>query len=184
MRSVLKRFLPGHFSIRHMALDAVLIVFALYISLWMRLGELHLEQHVHVLNRLALGFVVIRLVTFLAFGVYQSLWRYISTHDATRLAAAVLASLPLMVSLTYLFSDIGTLPRSFFIIDAFVCPALLMGVRLLRRRLFEVQMQPQKGHVSLGKLIIYGAGQNGRLLAQRLLTDPHRDRDLLGFIDD
>ncbi|MGZ6480610.1 MAG: polysaccharide biosynthesis protein [Bdellovibrionales bacterium] len=183
MRSILKRFLPGHFSLRHMALDAVLIYFALYISLWMRLGEMRLEEHVHVLNRLALWFVLIRLVTFLGFGVYQSLWRYISTYDATRLAAAVLASEPLMVSLTFVVS-IGTLPRSFFIIDAFVAPALLMSVRLLRRRLFEMKMAPQKGRVTLGKMIIYGAGQNGRLLAQRLLNDPHRDRDLLGFIDD
>ena len=166
-----------------MAADAVLITVALYISLWMRLGELHLGEHVHVLNRLAVGFVVIRLLTFLAFGVYQALWRYISTFDATRLAMAVLASMPLMVSMTYIFS-VGILPRSFFIIDIFVCTALCMGVRLLRRRLFEKQMQPQKGAVSLGRLIIYGAGQNGRLLAQRLVNDPHRDRDLLGFIDD
>lgn len=183
MHAVLKRFLPGHFSLRHMAVDAVLILIALYISLWMRLGELRLGDHVHVLNRLALLFVAIRLVTFLAFGVYQSLWRYISTFDANRLGAAVLLSTSLMVSLTYIVS-VGVLPRSFFIIDAFVCPALLMGVRLLRRRLFERRMQPQKGSVSLGKLIIYGAGQNGRLLAQRMMNDPNRDRDLLGFIDD
>ncbi len=38
--------------------------------------------------------------------------------------------------------------------------------------------------VTLGKIIIYGAGNNGRLLAQRLLSDPGRDRELLGFIDD
>ncbi|HMN70068.1 MAG TPA: nucleoside-diphosphate sugar epimerase/dehydratase [Bdellovibrionales bacterium] len=47
-----------------------------------------------------------------------------------------------------------------------------------------MQMQPGRSHVALGKLIIYGAGQNGRLLAQRLLSDPAREHDLLGFIDD
>ncbi len=184
MHAILKRFSPRHFSFRHLAADSVLILFSLYFSLWLRLGEARLDDHLAVLNRLALGFLVIRLTTFLGFGIYQSLWRYISTYDATRLVVAVFASLPLFVTLTYLFTDFGFLPRSFFVIDAFICPALLMGLRLLRRRLFERQMQPNRTLVSLGKMIIYGAGQNGRLLAQRLLNDPNRNMELLGFIDD
>ncbi len=183
MRTILKRFLPGHFSFLHLGADAALILVALYISLWMRLGELQLEDHVHVLNRLAALFVVIRLLFFVGFGVFESMWRYFSTHDAIRLSGAVLSSMPLLVSSTYVVS-VGLLPRSFFVIDVFVCTALLVSARMLRRRLFEYEMQPQKGSVSLGKLIIYGAGQNGRLLAQRLMSDPHRDRDMLGFIDD
>jgi len=55
-----------------------------------------------MLNRLAAGFVVVRVLMFLGFGIYQSMWRYISTFDATRLAAAVAASVPVFVSLTYL----------------------------------------------------------------------------------
>lgn len=184
MHVLVKRFSPSSFSFKHMAIDALLIVVSLYFSMWLRLGEGRLDDHLAMLNRMALGFVIIRLITFLAFGVYQSLWRYISTYDATRLTLAVMASLPLYISLTYFFADFGFLPRSFFVIDAFVCSALLMGIRLARRRLFERQMQPHRGQVSLGKMIIYGAGQNGRLLAQRLMSDPSRDRDLLGFVDD
>jgi FlaA1/EpsC-like NDP-sugar epimerase len=184
MQSILNRFSIRSLSFRHILMDAVLMAISLYLSLWLRTGGAKLDQHLSMLNRLALAFIAVRIFTFVAFGVYQSLWRYISTDDATRLTAAVLASLPLNVSLTYLFSNFGHMPRSFFVIDAFVCTALLMSVRLLRRRLFERTMQPQKSAVSLGRLIIYGAGQNGRLLAQRMMSDPHRDRDLLGFIDD
>lgn len=184
MHALLKRFSPSHFSIQHILIDAILIAASLYLSLWLRLGDERLDQHLEMLNRVAIGFVVLRLLTFLAFGVYESLWRYISTYDASRLTMAVMASLPLYITLTYFFADFGFLPRSFFVIDAFVCSALLMGIRLARRRAFERQMQPHRGQVSLGKLIIYGAGQNGRLLAQRLMSDPSRDRDLLGFVDD
>ncbi len=181
---ILKRFSPSRFSGRHVLVDGVLILTSLYFSLWLRLGEARLDDHLAMLNHMALAFVAIRVITFLGFGVYQSLWRYISTFDATRLALAVLVSLPLNVSLTYLANGFGFLPRAFFLIDAFVCPALLMSVRLLRRRLFERRRAPQTLRVSLGKLIIYGAGKNGRLLAQRMLGDPHRDRELLGFVDD
>ena len=181
-----KRFSLRSFSFRHLAVDALLITASLYFSLWLRLGDARLDEHLEALNHLALGFVVLRLVTMLSFGAYQILWRYISTSDATRLAIAVAASIPILVSWTYLFSGNGMLPlpRSFFVIDGFVCAAVLMGVRLLRRRLFERTMQAQTSSVSLGRLIIYGAGQNGRLLAQRMVSDPGRDRDLLGFIDD
>ena len=52
----------------------------------MRLGDNRLGDHLEALNALAPGFLILRLLTFLAFGVYQSLWRYISTYDARRLA--------------------------------------------------------------------------------------------------
>lgn len=184
MLQILKRFSPSRFSFKHLAVDGALITLSLYLSLWMRLGEARIDQHLSALNLFVGVFVLIRLLTFLGFGVYQSLWRYISTFDASRLAMAVLMSVPLMVSVTYLVPSFGYLPRSLFFIDTFVCTALLMTIRLARRRLFEIKMQPQQGSVSLGKLVIYGAGQNGRLLAQRMQNDPTRDRDLLGFIDD
>jgi len=167
-----------------MAFDAVAILASLYLSLWLRLGEARLDQHLTVLNDLALGFLFVRLMTLQALGVYQSMWRYTSTGDALRIVAGTVGSLPIMISLSYLLANVGFLPRSFFGIDAFVCTLLLMGMRLTRRGLFEAQMKAKKSAVSLGKMVIYGAGQNGRLLAQRLLNDPSRDRDLLGFIDD
>jgi FlaA1/EpsC-like NDP-sugar epimerase len=185
MQQIFRRFSPSRFSFQHIGLDVILMLASLYASLWLRLGEGQWDQHAPALHHLAAAFVLIRILTFIGFGVYQSLWRYISTHDATRLATAVASSMPLFISVTYFFPNAGPLPRSFFIIDAFVCATFLMGVRLLRRRVFEWRMSHhKKGEAILGKLIIYGAGNNGRLLAQRLLSDPARDRELLGFLDD
>ncbi len=184
MQSPLKHFSPKRFSWKHVLVDAILLLTSLYASLWLRTGDSRFDEHAHTLNQLALAFVGIRIVIYLAFGVYRSMWRYISTTDAQTLAIATAVSTPLLISLNFLSRELGTLPRSFFIIDAIVATAFLMAVRLARRQLFEKQMQPKKGRVTLGRLIIYGAGQNGRLLAQRLLSDPQRDRDLLGFVDD
>lgn len=184
MRHILSRFSLSRFSLKHLGLDAVLLALSLYLSLWMRLGDAKLDDHLETLNLLVIWLVLARLVIFLALGVYQSLWRYISTHDASRLALAVVISVPLFYSINYLAPGFGYLPRSLFLIDAFVATALLMSARLARRQLFEWQMRPARGAVTLGKMIIYGAGQNGRLLAQRLLSDPARDRELLGYIDD
>lgn len=184
MKQIFKRFSPGRIAFKHMAADSVLILASLYLSLWIRLGEARIDEHVDSLNRLAAAFLVIRLLSLTGFGVYQSMWRYISIFDAIRLAKAVGFSMFLMISLTYLAPELGYLPRSFFIIDALVCGGLMMSLRLLRRRLFEKQMSPAKSQLGLGKMVIYGAGMNGKLLAQRLLSDPNREVELLGFIDD
>jgi len=189
MTPILKRFLPSRFSFKHLATDAILLLASLYLSLWLRLGETRLDEHIETLNLLAAGFVLIRLVVFLAFGVYRSMWRYISTPDAITLASAILTSTPLMVSLTYIVPTWGYLPRSLFVIDALMSMALLMSVRLVRRRLFErgrygSNSGTRRTGNPLGKLLIYGAGQNGLLLAQRMRNDASLDRELIGFIDD
>ena len=172
------------FSPVHALVDVTLLTVSLYASLYIRLGEAHLDEHLSTLNKLAPLLVLTRFAIFLPFGIYKCLWRYVSTGDAARLGLATLTSVPFMISVTYLFESFGYLPRTFFVIDALVAGAFLTGVRLARRQLFELKMRPARGATTLGKLIIYGAGQNGRLLAQRLMNDPARDRDVLGFIDD
>lgn len=184
MQQILKRFSPRNFSMKHVLIDIVLIVASFYISLWLRVGSHGLSEHIETLHALVLPFLFVRVLTLMGFGVYQSMWRYISSRDASTLAVSIATSVPVLVTITYLTNELGFLPRSFFVIDAFVSTGLLMGVRVLRRRIFEHNFKPEARGVSLGKMIIYGAGQNGRFLAQRLLSDPALDRDILGFIDD
>ncbi len=185
MKRVIHRFRPGAFSFKHLGTDALLIVISLYLSLWLRLGEARIDEHLDALNRFALIFLGLRLLSLLGWGVYQSMWRYISIPDALTLGKAVLFSVPLLISATYVLPDFGLIPRSLFFIDAFVVMALLMGARLLRRRVYEGQAaKSAKATQKMGKVIIYGAGTNGRHLAQRFASDPARNVEVLGFIDD
>jgi FlaA1/EpsC-like NDP-sugar epimerase len=184
MKSVFSFPKPTLPSWRHVLADAVLIVAALYFSLWMRLGTGALHEHLYALNHFVGIFLAARLVVFFILGVYQSMWRYTSARDAVILSTAVLLSTVIFIAVTYLLPSLGYLPRSLFVIDAFVSTAMLMSMRIVRRFIFESTMRPSRSAISLGKVLIYGAGQNGRLLAQRMLTDPNRDRELLGFVDD
>ena len=184
MQSFWPRLRLSAVSPKHVLADTAILVASLYASLWLRLGEGKIDQHLHTLNLLVPVFVCLRLFTFASLGVYRSMWRYVSADDAARLGFGVACSLPLLVSATYVVPEIGYLPRSFFIIDAINVTWALMALRLMRRRLFERQMRPARDGVDLGRVLIYGAGQNGRLLAQRLTTDPLAHRQVLGFVDD
>lgn len=184
MKAVAHRFSINSFSLKHLATDAILLVASLYLSLWLRLGFLRLDEHLTALNHFVLIFVAIRLLCLLGWGVYQSMWRYISVPDAMTLAKGIATSVPLLVTVTYVIPSFGYLPRSLFIIDGVTSLMLLMGTRLLRRRLYEAKASKDVPKQLMGKIIIYGAGTNGRHLAQRLLSDPTRSYEILGFIDD
>ncbi len=163
--------------------DVALILVSLYLSLWYRTDPASFAVHVQALHRWALVFVTIRIGCFVSIGVYRSLWRYISVPDVFRLARAVAVSVPLLISATYVFPKIGYLPRSLFFIDGFVSLALLTAARLVRRRCHEWS-QRGKQRPSPHRILIYGAGLNGRTLAQQILNNLDSSVQIVGFVDD
>ena len=181
MKSFARRFNPFSLSIKHISVDILLMTVSLYVSLFMRTGTAQLDQHLGALVHFAPLFLIIRLTCFVAFGVYQCMWRYVSIPDATRIAQATGFSMLLMIACTYIFRDFGTLPRSFFFIDAFVCTAAVMSARLLRRRLYEMRDTRPEGS-ALSRVLIYGAGSTGRMFAQSLIGQSNLK--VIGYVDD
>ena len=162
-----RRFRLQSLSLMHIGTDVVLILLSLFLSLYLRTGTLSLDQHLQALEYWTPIFVALRVFSFIGFGVYLCMWRYVSIPDAVRMAEATALSILLMIAATYFYPGFGTLPRSFFFIDGFVSLGMLTGARLLRRRIYE------RGHnnvqqTSLSSVMIYGAGTTGRMFAQRI----------------
>jgi FlaA1/EpsC-like NDP-sugar epimerase len=183
LRRFAKNYSPRFWSIKHIAIDSVLIVGSLFFSLLLRTGRLGIEDHLSALERWAGFFLALRILTYIGFGVYQCMWRYVSVSDAVRLAQATAFSAMLMITATFLYPHFGALPRSFFFIDAFVCLSALMGARGFRRRLYE------RGGTTINtdapsRVLIYGAGSSGRMFVQRMRTTPDRGVQVVGYIDD
>ncbi len=179
-----RRFSPKSWSYQHVLTDSVILATAMYFSLWLRLGSTDNDGHWEALNRFIAIFVIIQILCMMSFGVYRSMWRYISAADAIVLAKAISVATPLLISVTFILKDFGSLPRSVFFINAFVSLAFLMLMRVARRRVYELKSHSSRKDQYVGRMLIYGAGMNGRLFAQRLQNDPSRNMELLGFIDD
>lgn len=167
---------------RHVFTDIFLILASLYLSLFLRLGTDEFHEFFHVLNKHAALYLVIRLGTFVTLGVYDIIWRYFSTRDAMRLGRAVLLSSVLIVASSYIV-DIGRLPRAVFFIDSALVLLLLGGIRFFRRWLYE-QGSIDQLRRSGSPALIFGAGSNGRTLANRFSTDGSLGLNLIGFVDD
>ena len=167
---------------KHLAADLTVILASLYLAIYLRVGA-DFFSYAKILHLYLPGIIGIRVACMVGFGCYQVMWRYISTSDAVRLAKAIALSTAIIVALTFfLSSDVTRLPRSFYIIDALLAMMGLMGARLYRRMLYEgkANRQTRSGR----RTLIYGAGENGRLLAHRFKSDASLDTNVVGFIED
>ena len=177
MRKIKKPALP------HLFTDLAIIVSCLYLSLFLRLGRDELGEHIGTFHQYLPMIIVIRLGVNWLLGVYQIMWRYVSIRDAFNLARALAVSSMVIIAFSFfVFDRFGQLPRTIYMIDWVLVTMGLLGARLYRRLRYESRRTGlYRGGI---RTVIYGAGIQGRTLAQRFNTDTDIGVDLVGFIDD
>ncbi|MCM2282148.1 MAG: polysaccharide biosynthesis protein [Bdellovibrionaceae bacterium] len=170
-------------SPKHLAVDLVIILASLFTAGYLRVGPTDFRLYVGILQAYLPVIVLVRLACMTAFGCYSVMWRYISTIDASRLAKAISLSTAIIIAITFFLPpDMLRLPRSVYVIDALLVTIGLMGARLYRRLLYEGRANRETKDGK--RTLIYGAGENGRLLAHRFKSDSSLDTNVVGFIDD
>jgi FlaA1/EpsC-like NDP-sugar epimerase len=175
-----RRMLLRYRRIPIIALHIVLIAVSNYLAFWLKFdGRIPVTEIAEFLNLLP-WLILIRVLVFTPFKLFEGLWRYASIVDLRNIiVAAVLSSL-----LFYLFVH-GFLhqiqyPRSIFIIDTLILISLTGGVRLSRRLLSITHHF--KGE---RKVLLYGAGDAAEMIVRDMKNNGAMYRyDPIGFIDD
>jgi FlaA1/EpsC-like NDP-sugar epimerase len=125
--------------------------------------------------------LAVRLLVFASFGLYRTIWRYVSVADVLTIAkATTLGSLIYTVALL----AIGAAPpylRSILLLDWVLCLATVIGARFALRALREAERGGDA--VITRRALIAGAGEAGEQLirAVRAKTLPY---ELVGLVDD
>jgi FlaA1/EpsC-like NDP-sugar epimerase len=136
--------------------------------------------------------VAIRGLLFLPFGVYQGVWRYVGLWDFRNIIASIAASSVAFYFFVWFQFGSGY-PRSIFVIDALVLACLCGGLRLASRTLREgfrggflgrLTHQDSAGQDETKKLLIFGAGQAGELIARDIRNIAFHSYRSVGFVDD
>jgi nucleoside-diphosphate-sugar epimerase len=128
-----------------------------------------------------------RLLTNLIFRLYRIQWRYISSGDVLRIGRAYLAfSIVLLLMRFGLPVEVGILriPVSVIVIELLLSVIGAMGIRLLRRYIYEHQAQktiPPKREEPR-RLLLVGAGIMGANAAKEMAADS--SVRIVGFLDD
>lgn len=125
--------------------------------------------------------VAIRGLLFVPFHLYQGLWRYTSLYDLQWLALAIISSS--VVFAAFVVSPLGpeVFPRSVLIIDALLLSMLLGGLRMARRIYDELRAGGGSGN---RRVLIYGAGSAGQMIAREMRRASSAGILPVGFIDD
>lgn len=160
-------------------LDTIIITVAPYLALLLRFeGVVGSRQYQMVYDYLP-GIILIRLLTFYFFGLYNRLWRYASIHELLAITSAVTVSSVLIF--IYMFGMGSKLPRSIPIITWLIVLALVGLSRLFFRVLYMLRNTRK---ASCSKVLIIGAGDAGAMIARELRQRFYDTKNLIGFIDD
>ena len=165
-------------------LDVVLIALSYCLAHAAVFGPLTGDEPLRRFLLAAPVLVSVKLLTFLAMGVYRGLWRYVSIDDLIVFAKAVAAaSVVSVLALLFAFRFEG-FSRVVFILDGLILLVLLTGSRLTFRLFRQLLPAPRTSSGPRHRVLIYGAGDAGELLAQELLNNASLQCRPVGFADD
>ena len=150
-----------------------------HVAFWLRFdGDVPPAQMVIFVGMLP-WLIVIRALSFIPFRLYEGLWRYAGLWDLRNIVGATLSGSVAFFALVHWGFGLTGYPRSVFLIDSLVLILLLGGMRMVRRLYREAARLDRSKRV-----LIYGAGNAGEMIARDMRTNRVHGYVPVGFIDD
>jgi FlaA1/EpsC-like NDP-sugar epimerase len=200
-----QRFLISRHRLWQVAVDAALVSVALYVAFLWRFDFHILPYYRHLLWSIFACVVVVKMLTFMGFGLYNKWWRYSGVSDLTHIIQATivasgLALLAATLAARYLQSPIypphnfppgsrptnvaiKSVPLGIVTVDWIFTLALLGGARLLARMAWERPWQHQLSR-DRKRVLVVGAGDGGELVVREMLKTRMIRYQPVGFVDD
>jgi len=147
------------------------------------------------IDRLAIQLPLVVMVQFsslLLTGIYSFVWRYVSLRElGTFVRAAALAALPIVllrVTLPEAYEDWRT-PLSVIFMDTVLAFGGLLGLRILRRLLYERSERVRRANGGTAedraqRALLVGAGRAGVLAMREIEGRGDLGLEVVGFVDD
>lgn len=120
-----------------LALDSTAASLALFIALYLRVGNYASQKMIDGLNEAMVISLVSSAFIFYALGLHRRIWRYTSVSDILRVAEAITLAIACLIIILLLTGRAGWMPRSLPLIQWFVLIVIMGGARVSRRLLFE-----------------------------------------------
>ncbi|MBU1175770.1 MAG: hypothetical protein KKH72_10255 [Alphaproteobacteria bacterium] len=152
------------------ALDIVMLSFAVWLSLSLRLGT-WVVPSLHQWGAIVLA-PIVAVPVFVRMGLYRAVIRYLPERAFWTIGRAVLLATLAWIGVIFIFevTRLALIPRSITLIYGILAIALVGGSRFAFKYILHASASVDPGKRNL---ILYGAGQTGAAIAaaQRLLFD-------------
>ena len=171
--------LPYVRQVAIVAIDGVLVILSYYAvhSTWFGSGDVVDSR---LLQSLPIVFSC-KMAALALFRGHVRMWRYTNTHDLIALVQASTVGSVLAVLATLFLHNFVGYSRAVFALDWILFSALLASSRLMLRGLSEV-LRP--GPDAGTRVLIYGAGNGGVALLEKLRRNADLGRIVIGFLDE
>ncbi|HZW40010.1 MAG TPA: nucleoside-diphosphate sugar epimerase/dehydratase [Ignavibacteriaceae bacterium] len=130
-------------------------------------------------------FIILKLIVFSSFKLYDISWKYVSLQDLAQIGKACLISNGLLFIIIY-GTDIPFIagfPKSVLLIDLFLSFLFTSAFKISKRMYLEV-MRTSIKKSELKRTLIIGAGSSGEQLLRDINRSQTRKFYPIGFIDD
>ncbi len=173
-------------------LDGFVLVAAMVLAYLLRFdfatGRIHWEN---VVTQLPLV-VGLQVAGYAFWGVYSFIWRYVGLAELRAfLGGTATAAIPLLVLRVSLPDAYGVwrMPVSVILVDAVLALAGTLGLRVIRRLLFErferkENERARKAECGPLRTLLVGAGRAGLLAVREIAGRGDLSFDIRGFVDD
>lgn len=163
--------------------DVFIIVSSYYLALWLRFdGVINPKYYESFISYVSV-LVLIKVIIFMIFRLYRSLWEYASIEELMNICIAVFAANTAAV--TYLVLMQAHLPRSVYVMAGVFDLLMVGGVRFTYRALRRFRNKNFLIRNSRAKnVIIVGAGDAGALIVKELKNHLELNYNVIGIIDD
>lgn len=180
-------------SLPQLAADGVLVALAYFLAYRLRFDDLFPPRYEELYEATAIPAVIIPLVVFVLFRLYQKWWRYSSLRDLETNVLAALVAVAGVATYVAVFApvkrptgegDVGlTIPAGVLTLFLLMTLAFTLGARLGARAFHERRHGFRLRHDARTVLIV-GAGDGGRLVLREMLRNPQLRLAPVGFVDD
>ena len=169
--------------------DAIIFVMAIVLAYLFRFEFVLDSNNTRQILFLILWMIPLKIIVFLAFGIYRGMWRFTSIKDFWLLAQACALSL-LLVMVIILFAErFAGYSRAVFVIDGFFSFLLICGKLILIRTFFAFYTGTESianffPKLPAKKVLIIGAGSAGEKILREIFDNQQLNYRVIGFIDD
>jgi FlaA1/EpsC-like NDP-sugar epimerase/lipopolysaccharide/colanic/teichoic acid biosynthesis glycosyltransferase len=173
------KFLYRYRGFLFIVLDLGLIVMANYLAFWLRFDGQILDRDYQLFAGMLPWLLVIRLASFMLFGLNEGLWRYVSIWDVKKIVVGVLSGTVIFYGIVSLALGATGYPRSIFIMDSILLIGFLVGLRLAVRLFRERKVLSR-----MRRVLVIGAGDAGAQIVGEMQAHPSCSYAPIGYVDD
>jgi len=171
-----------------MIADFLMFTMSYFIAWFLLVRRITIPEYIHIMLLGYLFFIVIFMVVFWLFGMYESLWRYAEAYEFLKLMIAAIIAMIIFVVLTFVMFIIFGFDQRISITVYFISPMMSGGLALFLRTAYRAYRETRVSRrvaIKRKKVLVVGAGETGVAVIQSIgRTTGHRYEVVCAVDDD